>query len=270
LDFSLFLLHLSTESQVIFDRSGFLGQLFDNFEPKSSYVEDFSKSLDLITPLDTSVINAPNACHRLAYTYSLFRVFGVYLLAERGIYEFSKSRMTASLVEHFPKVSREIKELADLRVLNANFFGGSEMAAELQSRGSMVDLQTVAEALGRLVNRSVIPRILPYEDAVAQFESSARGQSRGLEYRHRAWFLLLLYDGLNLFCRSSGNSPLQSFSGRELTKFTSPEFPAPVNFAAAVALEYLQNYPLRYFLFKENRIQTQDALSSLRSLSKVV
>jgi predicted nucleotidyltransferase len=115
---SLFLLHLSKEAVVLFDRSDFLTRLLANFEPKSSYRRDFEASLRLLDPVRIVVQGAPNNVHRSSYIYSLFRVFGVYLLAERGVYEFSKTRMSRLLVDAFPTQRGNIALLAALRPLN--------------------------------------------------------------------------------------------------------------------------------------------------------
>src|SRR5260370_27319597 len=121
---SLFLLHLSREANLLFDKKGYFGNLLATFTPKDSYKEDFLKSIALVDPLRSQVYGAPNQLHRLSYIYSLFRVFGVYLLAEDGIYEFSKERMAKLLSASFPSLVDEIHGLSRLRPLNSNFFTG--------------------------------------------------------------------------------------------------------------------------------------------------
>jgi hypothetical protein len=61
----------------------------------------------------------------LSYVYSLFRVFGVYLLALKGEYEFSKSKMVLSLSREYPNSRLAVLTLSELRTLNANFFAGA-------------------------------------------------------------------------------------------------------------------------------------------------
>src|SRR5258708_2017353 len=119
---SLFLLHLSREANLLFDKSGYFGNLLATFTPKDSYQEDFLKSIALVDPLESQVFDAPNQLHRLSYVYSLFRVFGVYLLAGSGIYEFSKDRMAKQLSISFPSLADDIQSLARLRPLNSHFF----------------------------------------------------------------------------------------------------------------------------------------------------
>jgi predicted nucleotidyltransferase len=121
---SLFLLHLRNEGILLFDRSGSLTKILREFVPKPSYKSDFEKSLALLAPMRTAVCGSPNQLHRLAQIYALFRVFGVYLLAERGIFEFSKKKMTAILAGGGGLNEANVDRLSKLRVLNANFFTG--------------------------------------------------------------------------------------------------------------------------------------------------
>jgi hypothetical protein len=127
---SLFILHLKREAEILFDCRGFVQRLLSSFREKESYRHDFVDSLSLIDPLRTKVAGAPNQMHRLSYVYSLFRVFGVYLLAERHIFEFSKSKMTLQLREEYPSARDAISLLSNLRTLNSNFFTGGMPASE--------------------------------------------------------------------------------------------------------------------------------------------
>ena len=86
----------------------------------------------------------------------------------------------------------------------------------------------------------------------------------------RTWFLLLVYDGLNLYCCQNGLRELRSFNFERLIEFTRPHLPQPVKNAALEGLEYLRNYPLKYFLLEESKIPLNSACNVLVDLSKVV
>ena len=89
---SLFLLHLRNEGILLFDRSGILANILNEFVPKPSYKSDFKRSLGASGADEDCSLRSPSQLHRLAQLYALFRVFGVYLLAERRIFEFSKKK----------------------------------------------------------------------------------------------------------------------------------------------------------------------------------
>jgi predicted nucleotidyltransferase len=264
---SLFLLHLSREAIPIFDRTGFFTNLLTNFHPKASYKADFEKSLSLIDPLRTLVRLAPNNMHRLSYTYSLFRVFGVYLLAQQGIYEFSKARMVDALSEKFPELGRHVRALANLRALNSSFFTGgcpSELGVLLPSAAESVN------SLAAISGRSIQVQTTTYENAVSEFESAVGGRSRGLDYRLRMWFLLLAYDGFNQYCIKEGKPQLRDLAENSLLELTNSDEPDPIARAAWETIRYIHRYPLKYFLNEDSRISSGIASHLLRELSDVL
>jgi hypothetical protein len=264
---SLFLLHLSKESIMLLDRTGWTTNLIRDFEPKESYDEDFKKSLELLSPLQTLVLHAPNQLHRLAYTYSLFRVYGVYLLAAKQIFEFSKARMAQSLMSEYARESEDIRSLSDLRVLNANFFSGGE-STEVSLVPTIHD--SIA-ALNRMVGLVGKVNERPYQDAVQEFLTAAMNYPMRLGYRLRTWFLLLVYDGVNLYSRDAGLRALTSFNEQPLVGLMNSEaVPEPVRRAATLGVEYLRNYPLKYFLLEDSKIPTNDACSCLLDLARLV
>lgn len=269
---SLFLLHLKRESLILFDRTRLLTTVLRDFVAKASYEEDFRKSLDLFTPLNTVVSESPNNFHRLAYLYSLFRVYGVYLLAEKQIFEFSKAKMSTCLARLRPGQSPNIALLSQLRILNANFFSGGELNREfLQSvEGQLPTLDASVVALGEIVGKTFELTLKSYQDAVEGFLNAALSFPLRLGYRLRTWFLLLVYDGLNLYCYQNGLRELKSFNFERLSEFTQPSQPQPVKNAALESLEYLRNYPLKYFLLEESKIPLNSACNVLVDLSKVV
>ena len=260
---SLFLLHLSREAIVLLDRSDFLKNLLTNFLPKPSYRQDFQKSLQLLDPLKLVVEGAPNNFHRSSYIYSLFRVFGVYLLAETGIYEFSKSRMTQLLADKFPSKRESLELLATLRALNSNFFSGGTY--EGNNRTSSCVLQHT-KALASLAHVEMEISQVPYENAVHLFEESLGQRKCGLDYRLRMWFLILVYDGLNLFRCRTGDEPLTDFSESALLELKKRS-PEPIRFAIQEAVSHLHRYPLKYFLNDSARIDVQSARRALQGIS---
>jgi hypothetical protein len=251
---------------VLFDRTGLLTQLLAAFEPKRSYRQDFQQSLDLIAPVQTTVAGSPNLYHRIAYIYSLFRVFGVYLLAEDGVYEFSKAKMAQGLANKLPTHREHLAQLASLRALNMHFFSGNEHAITLKPEYSKTCYAESLEALGAVLNKRLESTERSYRDAVAEFVNACSTESRRLGYRLRTWFLLLVYDGLNLFCEREGMVLLNSFNEKRLSQLTEPELPVPVRRSAFEALDYHRNYPLKYFLLEKSKIPVAQACKALTEL----
>jgi predicted nucleotidyltransferase len=261
---SLFLLHLSREAVLLFDKNCFLGNMLSNFRPKQSYRSDFDKCLKLIDPLRTAVEGAPNQLHRLSYIYSLFRVFGVYLLAEMGIYEFSKARMVRLLADNFPDQRGSVERLSTLRLLNSNFFtGGSSALTSSEGRDS---LQAKTHALASLVQVQIDVKLASYGDAIEEFEIAVGDRKRALDYRLRMWFLLLVYDGLNLYCSRHGRGLLTSFSECALSELIERDTPEAISHAISEAKDYLYRYPLKYFLSDESKISAQGSRTILRGI----
>ena len=187
---SLFLLHLKREAEILFERSDFLSTVLSDFRAKPSYRADLAESFALLDPLRTRVAHSPNDLHRLSYVYSLFRVFGVYLLAEKGIYEFSKAKMAASLVQEYPNADQSVAALSGLRVLNANFFSGGEHRIAT-SKYTLTDaLAVYISALSQLTGETICLCERPYDAAIQEFVAEANAVE-GLNYRFRTWFLLL-------------------------------------------------------------------------------
>lgn len=255
---SLFLLHLSREAIVLFDKTGYLSGLLRAFEPKPSYLEDFTKSTALLDPLRTVVRGSPNQLHRLSYTYSLFRVFGVYLLAERGIYEFSKAKMARQLAESLPSLAKEVESLSSLRALNSNFFTGGKSRLVSSGHPDATDLLPKLTAISTLVGRAAEARELTFRSAVDEFSRSTHGRA-SLDYRLRMWFLLLVYDGLNLYLEGRGMPTLTDLTEQSLAETALPTHPKRVREASERALDYLHRYPLKYFLDESSRIAAGNA-----------
>jgi predicted nucleotidyltransferase len=266
---SLFLLHLKLESIVLFDQKGLLTSLLSKFQPKQSYSGDFVESLGLLDPLRTRVGSSPNDFHRLSYIYSLFRVFGVYLLAERQIYEFSKSKMTASLHQEYPHARDAVAALSKLRVLNANFFSGASIDDSSVSAGRDNSLSVLISALSELVGRPILLATRPYGEAIEEFAQAAAG-AKVLNYRLRMWFLLLVYDGLNLYFCSKGNSEITSFAPEPLQRLTHQPWPAAVSNAMTNVLDHIRNYHLKYFLDEDWKIVGERATHTLQALAEEI
>ena len=254
---SLFLLHLSREAILLFDRHDFLKPLLATFRPKKSYRDDFERSLRLMDPLRVVVQETPNNLHRLSYIYSVFRVFGVYLLAEQGIYEFSKSKMVRQLTNSFPEQSEHVELLSKLRVLNSNFFTGG-LAPE-NSREHQESIPRHANALASLARTEMQVPTTSYESAVREFDDEVGERRITLDYRLRMWFLLLVYDGLNLYCSSIGSEPLTNLSESALLRLAGRNAPEPIRSAVEQTIEYIHRYPLKYFLSEEAKISAHAA-----------
>jgi predicted nucleotidyltransferase len=255
---SLFLLHLKREADILFERGCFLSTVLSQFQAKPSYQADLCESFALLDPLRTRVVGSPNDFHRLSYIYSLFRVFGVYLLADRGVYEFSKSKMAAHISQEYPLASDSIARLSELRVLNANFFSGGSQWAVPTSLTAASALRIHLRALTELTGRAVDASERAFEEAVQEFVAVA-ASVRGLNYRLRTWFLLLVYDGLNLYCKMAGLRPIQSFEPSELERVASPPAPDCVVEAVRQALQWVRDYRLKYFLNKSAKIDGRNA-----------
>jgi predicted nucleotidyltransferase len=267
---SLFLLHLSKESEVLVDRTDWLRDLLRNFEPKETYEPDFAKSLRLVDPLKTLVARSPNQLHRLAYIYSLFRVYGVYLLARKRVFEFSKAKMSRTLETHYPLQADNIRLLSSLRIPSAEFFSGFRSSAVALDPANSPNVARCLAALAAIsgTNIDVVER--PYRKAVEEFLSAAMAYPLRLGYQLRTWFLLLVYDGLNLYCRGGSNGQITSFSEGQILGLTGPQLPEEVRRASALSVAYLRNYPLKYFLLEESKIATNEACSAIFDLSRLV
>jgi len=264
---SLFLLHLSREANILFDKDGYFGNLLTTFTPKHSYKEDFVKSITLVDPLRSQVFGAPNQLHRLSYIYSLFRVFGVYLLAEGGIYEFSKDRMAKQLSVDFPSLVDEIHSLSMLRPLNSNFFSGGASQVSEGAPTCQPDLASNVGAIASLIGSSIQVKQLSYREAIEEFAETPDGSHSALDYRLRMWFLLLVYDGLNLYLSARGEEELTDLKERSLAALVGPKNPRGIRDAARETIEYLRRYPMKYFLSEKSKISKENARRILLRLS---
>jgi predicted nucleotidyltransferase len=265
---SLFLLHLKREADILFDRDGRFSALLSNFSEKASYRSDFVESLSLLDPLRTAVARSPNHLHRLSYAYSLFRVFGVYLLAERQIFEFSKSRMASCLSREYPSAREAISMLSELRVLNSNFFsGGVRFSSERARRG-----RSLQDYIYCLSDLTAVPTPITersFREAVEEFAANAASQQHA-NYKLRTWFLLLVYDGLNLYRGSCGQQPLTSLDAGELEQMSSVRLPSVVRTAVAKGLGCIRDYRCKYFLNSKTKISTVSATEVLCKLADEV
>jgi hypothetical protein len=201
----------------------------------------------------------------LSYVYSLFRVFGVYLLALKGEYEFSKSKMVLSLSREYPNSRLAVLTLSELRTLNANFFAGASPDLALGSIDKRNALPEYVAALAETVNEEVRVSNRSYGDAVEEFRTAV-APYRSLNYRLRMWFLLLVYDGLNLFCRKSAIRPLTSFHADRLEALLSASVPPAVSGAAEQVLSHIRDYRLKYFLSDRTRVEKETSINTLSAL----
>jgi len=263
---SLFLLHLQREADILFDRRGELGALLKRFQPKQSYRSDFKNSLSLLDLLRTRVSNSPNDLHRMSYTYSLFRVFGVYLLAEKRIFEFSKSKIAECLAREYPQARASIEDLTNLRSLNSNFFTGGSATSGLDNARPPGPLQKYISELSQLAGVASCVAERTYEQAVAEFAEAARGCKK-LNYRLRTWFLLLAYDGLNLYSRAAGYPTLTSLGAESIEALVSRDLPHSALGTALLTLECIRDYRLKYFLGNDTSGRPERAVTALHELA---
>jgi hypothetical protein len=140
----------------------------------------------------------------------------------------------------------------------------------LSTLKEMPTIQAAVLALSQLGGTPLSVTEQPFKVAVEEFLTEATSRPFRLGYRLRTWFLLLVYDGLNLYLRKNGNSELTSFNEYRLEGITKAQFPNAVRDAATQSLEYLRNYPLKYFLLEESKIPVNDACSTLLALSELV
>jgi hypothetical protein len=175
--------------------------------------------------------------------------------------------MAQSLMSEYARESEDIRSLSNLRVLNANFFSGGE-STEVALVPTIHD--SVA-ALNRMVGLAGMVSEQPYKDAVQEFLTAALNYPMRLGYRLRTWFLLLVYNGINLYSIDAGLRALTSFNERPLVGLMNSEAaPEPVRRAATLGVEYLRNYPLKYFLLEDSKIPTNGTCSCLLDLARLV
>lgn len=105
-----------------------------------------------------------------------------------------------------------------------------------------------------------------YEDAIRSFDEALADRCRALDYRLRMWFLLLVYDGLNLYCSKIKSEPLTSFSESALQGFVESTSPEAIRCAVEEAVSYLHRYPLKYFLSDGSKINPQKAKAILHGV----
>ena len=90
-----------------------------------------------------------------------------------------------------------------------------------------------------------------------------------LGYRLRRWFLLLVYDGLNLYSKNNHKVELTSFAEEDLSALTGADLPDPVRQAATQSLSYMRNYHLKYVFAEERKIRSDRACQALERLAAV-
>lgn|SRR5215469_3873101 len=176
--------------------------------------------------------------------------------------------MADCLSREYPQTSQAVALLSGLRVLNANFFsGGSQSHA---SEWVTLDnaLSDYFSALTALIGTSVPVLERSYSEAVDEFITAA-ASFHGLNYRLRTWFLLLVYDGINLHCRRANTPPLTSFQAERLQEIALC-LPPSAAIAATQTLEYIRDYHLKYFLNKDTKISTKRGIDALQMLASEI
>jgi hypothetical protein len=84
------------------------------------------------------------------------------------------------------------------------------------------------------------------------------------------WFLLLVYDGLNLYRRKAGIPALTCFEPASLENMTAADLPSSVVLTANETLNYIRGYSLKYFLSQGAKIDAGCSGNMLRKLAEEV
>ena len=161
-----------------------------------------------------------------------------------------------------------IEMLSTLRPLNSNFFDGG--TGESRSDRPTHSLDESTCALGSLIGAALDLRRVPYKVAVDEFEAQVGSNFRGLDYRLRTWFLLLVYDGFNQYCLQTGLKELTSLSESSLAQLIDADGPDPISRAAHETIAYIHRYPLKYFLDENSKISGHIACHLLHGISDLV
>jgi hypothetical protein len=121
---TLFALHLKLEARLIVDPKGKLQSLFESFRPKSDYVADFARSLELFRPL-SHVPAVPSGGPWALDVLSVgFRNSAIMTLANEGEFLFSNR----AILDAFRRRGRinkdQARALRDLRVAKMRYRRG--------------------------------------------------------------------------------------------------------------------------------------------------
>jgi hypothetical protein len=121
---TLFALHLKLEARLIFDPKGKLRSLFESFRPKSDYVADFARSLELFRPLS----NVPNTASGGPWALDVlavgFRNSAIMALANEGEYLFSSKAILDAFRRRGRINNDQARTLQELRFAKMRYRAG--------------------------------------------------------------------------------------------------------------------------------------------------
>jgi predicted nucleotidyltransferase len=121
---TLFALHLKLEARLIFDPKGKLRSLFESFRPKSDYVTDFARSLELFRPL-SHVPAAPWGGPWALDVLSVgFRNSAIMTLANEGEFFFSNRAILDALQKRGRINKDQLGTLQELRFAKVRYRAG--------------------------------------------------------------------------------------------------------------------------------------------------
>jgi predicted nucleotidyltransferase len=121
---TLFALHLKREARPIIDRNGRLRELFESFQPKTSYDSDYEESLQLFRPLERLPASFVGRAWALDTLAVAFRNAAILLLAKEGQYVFSMKSIVKELRAR-GRINREqAASLYSLRISKARYRSG--------------------------------------------------------------------------------------------------------------------------------------------------
>ena len=131
-------------------------------------------------------------------------------------------------------------------MLNANFFtGGRTPEGCAHEPDGLLLLRSSLAALGEVVGRCIKLTERQYNEAVAEFALVCSSAPSVLGYGLRTWFLLLMYDGINLFAKEEKLQPLSSFTEPELRPFALVKCPSSVQTAARAGINLHKELPYK-------------------------
>jgi hypothetical protein len=128
------------------------------------------------------------------------------------------------------------------------------------------ELERHIRILAELLDKPIALERRSFQNAVEDFAVATDLAPAALDYRLKTWFLLLVFDGLNLFCAKYGLRELVSLDEKTMCYLSSSSFPSSVQAAAREVLSYLRGYPLKYFLRPEAKIRAAGARKLLVDL----
>lgn len=126
---SLFIQHLKKEGAILCDESGWLRSTLSAACVKESYLPDLLTSKQMLAPLDVLEDRVDTFLLAADISYVFIRNAGIYLLADKGIYEFDYYKIIYALVYYNYISESEAQILCKLRYFKniyrtrVNFYG---------------------------------------------------------------------------------------------------------------------------------------------------